>query len=38
MSNTNTENSIQVVHKIFKQFKKFIAMAVDEISYIDFLY
>ena len=31
----NLLSKIQGVHKVFKQFKKFIAKAVDEISYID---
>ena len=26
------------VHKVFRQFKQFIAKAVDEISYIDLFY
>ena len=29
---------MQGVHKVFRQFKKFIAKAVDEISYIDLFY
>ena len=28
----------QGVHKVFRQFKKFITKAVDEISYIDLFY
>ena len=29
---------IQGVHKVFRQFKKFITKAVDKISYIDLFY
>ena len=31
-------SNIQGVHKVFRQFKKFIAKAVDEISYINLFY